>query len=79
MGLKLALIMLIVIGVMSSGFYWYYQDSQAKIAILHENNAKLETAINFDFSFIFFAIQNAVKLLPVPQGIIILPLSLFLK
>ena len=45
MGLKLALIMLIVMGVMGSGFYWYYQDSQAKMAILHENNAKLETAI----------------------------------
>jgi|TARA_B110000196_G_C21107132_1_gene645783 cell division protein FtsB len=45
MGLKLALIMLIVTGVMGSGFYWYYQDSQAKLAILHENNAKLETAV----------------------------------
>ena len=45
MGLKLALIMLIVMGVMGSGFYWYYRDSQAKMAILHENNAKLETAV----------------------------------
>ena len=45
MGLKLALVMLIVMGVMGSGFYWYYQDSQAKMAILHENNAKLETAV----------------------------------
>ena len=45
MGLKLALVMLIVMSVMGSGFYWYYQDSQAKMAILHENNAKLETAV----------------------------------
>jgi len=25
--------------------YWYYNDTQAKIAILTENNAKLETAV----------------------------------
>ena len=24
--------------------YWYYTDTQKKLAILHENNAKLETA-----------------------------------
>ena len=35
MGLKLALVMLIVMGVMGSGFYWYYQDSQATVSYTH--------------------------------------------
>ena len=43
------------------------------------NNARLGTATRIDFGLIFSAIQNAVKLLPVPQGIIILPRSLDLK
>lgn len=25
--------------------YWYYNDTQERLAILHENNAKLETAV----------------------------------
>ena len=25
--------------------YWYYNDTQEKLAVLHENNAKLETAV----------------------------------
>ena len=31
-------------GVLGGVFYWYYNDTQEKIAILHENNAKLEIA-----------------------------------
>lgn len=34
----------VVILVISGVGYWYYQDSQTTIAILTENNAKLETA-----------------------------------
>ena len=45
MMLKVVGIMLIVMGVMTGIFYWYYTDSQAKIATLHENTAKLETAV----------------------------------
>ena len=45
MGLKLAGIMIIVMGVLGGIFYWYYNDTQQKMAILHENNAKLETAM----------------------------------
>lgn len=45
MGLKLTGIMLIVMGVMIAGFYWYYKDSQKQIAIMHENNAKLTVAV----------------------------------
>jgi cell division protein FtsB len=41
----IVLILLVVIAVGGSGGYLYYQDSQKKIAILTENNAKLEIAI----------------------------------
>jgi uncharacterized coiled-coil protein SlyX len=44
-GLKIALVMFIIMGVMTGGFYWYYHDSQAKMATLHKNAAKLETAV----------------------------------
>jgi len=37
--------LLIVIALMGAGGYWYYNDSQARIAVLTENNAKLEVAI----------------------------------
>lgn len=30
---------------MSGAFYWYYNDTQERMAILNENNAKLETAV----------------------------------
>lgn len=30
---------------MGGAFYWYYNDTQERIAILNENNAKLETAV----------------------------------
>ena len=42
MGFKLALIMLVVMSVVGGIGYWYYQDTQKKMAILYENNAKLE-------------------------------------
>jgi len=46
MGLKLVGLMLVVMAVVGSIFYWYYTDTQEKMAILHENNAKLETAVS---------------------------------
>ena len=45
MGMKLAGALLIVIMVMAGGFYLYYKDSQKKIAILTENAAKAELAV----------------------------------
>jgi len=45
MGLKIAAILLVVLMAASGGFYWYYQDTQKRIAILHENNAKLEISV----------------------------------
>ena len=45
MGMKLAGALLIVIAVMFAGFYLYYKDSQKKIAVLTENAAKAELAV----------------------------------
>jgi len=45
MGMKLAGIMAIILMLGGGAFAWYYQDSQNRIAILTENNAKLETAV----------------------------------
>lgn len=45
MGFKLAGVLMIVMAVMVAGGYWYYNDTQERIAILNENNAKLETAV----------------------------------
>ena len=45
MGLKLSLIFLVIMGVMAGGFYFYYKDSQKRIAILTENAAKAELAV----------------------------------
>lgn len=42
---KIIGILIIIMLVMLGGFYWYYQDSQSKIAILIENNSKLEIAV----------------------------------
>lgn len=45
MGMKLAGIMVVLMLAMGGAFYWYYNDTQSRMAILHENNAKLETAV----------------------------------
>jgi len=44
MGLKLAMIMLVIMGVVGGIGYLYYQDTQERMAILNANNAKLEQA-----------------------------------
>lgn len=45
MGFKLAIMMGLLMVAMGGAFAWYFNDSQAKMAILHQNNAKLETAV----------------------------------
>ena len=45
MGLKLSLIFLVIMGVMAGVFYLYYKDSQKRLAILTENAAKAELAV----------------------------------
>ena len=39
------IIILAVLGMVGAGGYWYYNDTQQRIATLRENNAKLEVAI----------------------------------
>jgi chromosome segregation ATPase len=48
MGLKIAAVMGAIMLGMTAAFYWYYQDSQARIQTLSENNAKLETAVQMN-------------------------------
>ena len=43
--MRLAGLLLIVIIVMGGIGYWYYTDTQARMAVLQENNAKLEIAV----------------------------------
>lgn len=45
MGLKLALVMGVLMAALCGAFYWYYNDTQSRIATLRENNAKLEVAV----------------------------------
>jgi chromosome segregation ATPase len=43
--MKLAGVMALLTFVMAGAFYWYYNDTQERMAILNENNAKLEVAV----------------------------------
>jgi len=45
MGMKLAAVMAIMMLALCGAGWMYYQDTQERIAILNENNAKLETAV----------------------------------
>jgi DNA repair exonuclease SbcCD ATPase subunit len=45
MGMKLAFASAAMMLVLCGVFYWYYTDTQERMAILNENNAKLETAV----------------------------------
>jgi len=45
MGLKLTAIMFILMLAMGGAGYWYYNDTQKRMRILAENNAKLEMAV----------------------------------
>jgi len=48
MGYKISAALLIVIMAMGGLGYWYYKDTQATIAVLTQNNAKLETAVQLN-------------------------------
>ena len=67
MGFKLAGIMLVVMLVLGGAGYWYYKDSQDRIRILTENNAKLDTAVKLNEQTIdtmkkdFARVQNEIK------------------
>ena len=41
MGIKLIPIFLVIFGLLGAGFFWNYNNTQKRISILTENNAKL--------------------------------------
>lgn len=45
LGIKSMVVMAAVVSTMAGGFYIYYNDTQNKLAILQENNIKLESAV----------------------------------
>ena len=45
MGLKAAGIMFVLLLLAGGGFVWYYNDTQERLAILQDNNAKLQVAV----------------------------------
>jgi hypothetical protein len=45
MGMRLTAVMAILLMFVSGSFYWYYNDTQKRMVILVENNAKLEVGI----------------------------------
>ncbi len=53
-------IILAVLAGVGYGAYWYYNDTQARIATLRENNAKLET-VNKQVTVEFEKYRNNVK------------------
>ena len=59
--MKIAMIMIIVMAVVLGGFYWYYQDSQKKLAVLQENNAKLEVSVQTQKETIEQHLEDAQK------------------
>lgn len=61
MGMKLAAIMFVLMLAMAGLGKWYYSDSQARIATLRENAAKLETAVQISESSIKLMQENAAK------------------
>jgi hypothetical protein len=61
MGLKLAFVSAAMMLVLCGVFYWYYNDTQERIAILNENNAKLETAVQISESSIATLQKDAIR------------------
>ena len=59
--MNITMIMIIVMAVVIGGFYWYYQDSQEKIAVLQENNAKLEISVQTQKEAIEQHLEDAQK------------------
>lgn len=59
LGMKAAAVMAMILLFTMGGFYVYYQDTQKKMAVLIENNAKLETAVQTNEQAIS-SLQNSV-------------------
>tara|TARA_Y100000592_G_scaffold41655_1_gene66046 strand:+ start:15846 stop:16241 length:396 start_codon:yes stop_codon:yes gene_type:complete len=61
MGFKIAFMSFVIMAVMAGGFYLYYKDTQEKIATLHQNNAKLEGAVESQKAAIKSMDENFIK------------------
>jgi len=45
LGLKISAVLVVLMLAMGGAGYWYYSDTQARLAILQENNAILQTSL----------------------------------
>lgn len=61
MGMKLAAAAALMMLVLCGAFYWYYTDTQERMAILNQNNAKLETAVAISEGTISALQENFAK------------------
>jgi len=61
MGFKLAIMSFVIMAVMAGGFILYYKHTQEKIATLHQNNAKLEGAVESQKAAIESMDENFTK------------------
>lgn len=61
MGFKLAIMSFVIMAVMAGGFYFYYKDSQKRLAILTENAAKAELAVEVQKAAIISMKDNFEK------------------
>ena len=61
MGAKLAIVFFMLMLAMAGAGSWYYKQTQARIAVLQENNAKLEVAVDTAESSIATLQADAIK------------------
>ena len=61
MGMKLVMIMGAVMIAMTLAFSWYYKDTQKRMGILHENNAKLEVSVKANELALATTRENAAR------------------
>ena len=61
MGFKLAIMSFVIMAAMAGGFILYYKDTQKTIATLHQNNAKLEGAVESQKAAIESMDENFTK------------------
>lgn len=61
MGMKLVMIMGAVMVVMTLAFSWYYKDTQKRMGVLYENNAKLEVSVKANELALATTRENAAR------------------
>ena len=61
MGMKLVMIMGAVMIAMTLAFSWYYKDTQKRMGVLYENNAKLEVSVKANELALATTRENAAR------------------